>query len=68
VVVRTYIELAFYQLTPDERLIEGPKCLIAGRELQGEAVDFVDDSTLVLTSEALLGRPGTISRVQCPFQ
>ncbi|MGD8726818.1 MAG: hypothetical protein PVH40_04185 [Gemmatimonadales bacterium] len=68
VVVRTYIELAFYQLTPDERLVEGPKCLIAGRELQGEAVDFVDDSTLVLTSEALLGRPGTISRVQCPFQ
>jgi hypothetical protein len=68
VVVRTYIELAFYRLTEDERLVEGLKCLIAGRELQGEAVDFVDDSTLVLTSEAALGRPGTISRVRCPVQ
>ncbi len=68
VVVRTYIELGFYRLTEDEQLVEGPKCLIAGRELQGEAVDFVDDSTLVLTSEAVFGRRGVISRVRCPVQ
>ena len=66
-VVRTYIELAFYHLTEDELLIEGPKCLVAGRELQGEAVDFIDDSTLVLTSEAVLGRRGVISIVRCPI-
>jgi hypothetical protein len=66
-VVRTYIELAFYRLTDEERLVEATTCLIAGRELQGEAVDFLDDSTLVLTSEAAFGRPGSISKVRCPL-
>lgn len=67
-VIRTYIELAFYQLTEDEHLVETATCLIAGRELQGEAVDFLDDSTLVLTSEAAFGRPGSISKVRCPLE
>ena len=67
-VVRTYIELTFYRLTDDERIEDGTTCLIAGRELQGEAVDFVDDSTLVLTSETVFGRRGSIAWVRCPVQ
>ncbi len=65
-VVRTYIELTFYRLTDDEHIEGGTTCLVAGRELQGEAVDFVDDSTLVVTSEAVFGRRGSIAWVRCP--
>ena len=32
----------------------------------GEAIAFLDDGTLVVTSEALRGRAGTIHKVSCP--
>jgi hypothetical protein len=48
------------QLEPD-----GQPCWLGTREPQGEAVDFLDDDTLVLTSESFLGRHGTIHRVRC---
>src|SRR5439155_8627859 len=35
------------------------------RRLGGEAIDFLDDSTFVLTSEAGRRRPGTIDTVSC---
>lgn len=50
------------QLSPAAR-----RCPIARQEYQGEAVDFLDDTTLVLTSETG-GRAawGTIHTVRCP--
>jgi hypothetical protein len=65
--VRTYTELFFYSLTDES---EQPQligsCWLGLKEPQGEAVDFLDDSTLVFTSEAARGRRGGISRVRCP--
>jgi hypothetical protein len=67
VALRTYGEIyLFYsgvggRLTPAR---EGP-CNIAGLELGGEAVAFLNDSMLVLTSEAGRRRPGTIDTVIC---
>ncbi len=66
-VVRTYTELIFYQLDSEERPSRVGACWLGLREAQGEAVDILDDSTLVLTSEAGFGRPATISRVRCPI-
>ena len=66
-VVRTYTELLFYRwsdggtLTPD-----GPPCVLDANEPQGEGVDFLDEATVVLTSESLRGRRGPITIVRCP--
>ena len=67
VVIRTYGEIYFFTPDPAGRLSPmGRPCSIEGLDRAGEAVDFLDDSTLVLTSEAdLLGR-GTIHTVRCP--
>ena len=44
-----------------------PTCVIRGLEYQGEAVDFLNDSTLVVLSEAAgLKKPGSIHTVRCP--
>jgi len=66
VAVRTYTEIYFFIQRPGGRLSPiGPVCPIAGLERIGEAIDFLDDSTFVLTSEAdFLGR-GTIHTVRC---
>jgi hypothetical protein len=67
VVVRTYGEVAFFALGPDGTL--GPlraRCSVRGHEPQGEAVAFLDDRRLVLTSEARGGTPGPIHVVVCP--
>ncbi len=66
VAVRTYTEIYFFIPRPNGRLSPiGPVCPIAGLERVGEAIDFLDDSTFVLTSEAdFLGR-GTIHTVRC---
>ncbi len=65
--VRTYTELYLFSLTerPEGAQLVG-KCWLGLKEPQGEAVDFLDDTTLVFTSEAARGRRGGISRVQCP--
>jgi hypothetical protein len=41
-------------------------CNITGLEVQGEAIDFLDDSTFVLTSEADRRGRGSIHTVRCP--
>jgi hypothetical protein len=66
VAIRTYAEIYLYEVEADGRLarMSGRPCDVAGLARGGEAVDFVDDSTLVLTSEASRGRPGTISLVR----
>ena len=65
-VVRTYVDLVFYRLE-DGGLSDQAVCWLGVRDLQGEGVDFLDDSTLVLTSESVAGRPGTVARVRCPI-
>jgi len=66
VAIRTYTEIYFFSPRPGGRLIPiGPVCSIAGLERIGEAIDFLDDSTFVLTSEADFLGPGTIHTVRC---
>lgn len=67
--VRTYTELFFFTLSADGGLTPaGSPCFLgtaAGvAEPQGEAVDYLDEETLVLTSEAWRG-VGPIHRVRC---
>ncbi len=67
-VVRTYTELYFYRRDADGGLHRlGRPCWIGPREPQGEAVGFLDEYTLVLTSESAFGRVGGIARVRCPL-
>ena len=66
VAVRTYTEIYFFIPRPGGRLSPiGPVCPIAGLERIGEAIDFLDDSTFVLTSEADFFGRGTIHTVRC---
>jgi len=68
VAVRTYAEIYFFVPRADGRLTPSnrPVCNIAGLEPQGEAVDFLDDSTLVLTSEGGGRARARIHTVRCP--
>ena len=67
VALRTYTEIYLFYPGVGGRLLpvrERP-CNIAGLEIGGEAIDFLNDSTFVLTSEAGRRRPGTIDTVRC---
>lgn len=68
VALRTYAEIYFYHPGVGGRLTPARQrpCNIAGFDSGGEAIAFLDDSTLVLTSEAARRRPGTIHTVKCP--
>ena len=67
VAVRTYQAVYLFDLAEDGSLRpDGIACSIGGLELQGEGVAWLDEATLVLTSEGLLGFPGTISVGRCP--
>jgi hypothetical protein len=66
-VVRTYTQLFFFRRRRDGSLApDGLPCWLGLREPQGEGVAFLDARTLVLTSEANMGRPGVIHRARCP--
>lgn len=66
VAIRTYTELFFFRQGDDRRLTaEGSPCWLSTLQPQGEGVAFLDDSTLVLTSESVLGQAGPIHRVRC---
>jgi hypothetical protein len=67
--VRTYYEVYFYGLVSEGgesrwRDLRRP-CGLGDAEPQGEAIDYLDANTLLLTSERSRGRPGTIHRLQC---
>jgi hypothetical protein len=67
--VRTYSEIFFYALdmTPQGdrwRDLRKP-CFLGEIEPQGEAMDYLDDKTLIIGSETSQGRQGTLHRVQC---
>ena len=67
VAVRTYGEIFLFHLTGRGTLRPAwVGCGLGGLELQGEGVAWLDDSTLVLTSEGFLGFPGTITLGRCP--
>jgi len=68
VAIRTYSEIYLFRVGGGGRLAPARKaCDIAGLEPGGggEAIDFLNDSTLVLTSEASRRRAGTIHTVVC---
>ena len=68
--VRTYNEIFFYRADVGEggalrwRDLARP-CSLGDAEPQGEAIDYLDAQTLLLTSETAFGRAGTIHRVTC---
>ncbi len=67
VALRTYTEIYLFYPGVGGRLVAARDrpCNIAGMEIGGEAIDFLDDSALVMTSEAGRSRPGTIDTVKC---
>ena len=68
VAIRTYSEIYLFSAGAGGRLARAREaCDIAGLEPGGggEAIDFLNDSTLVLTSEASRRRAGTIHTVVC---
>src|SRR6266853_6234743 len=62
VALRTYTEIYLFYPGVGGRLLLARQhpCNISGIEIGGEAIDFLDDSTFVMTSEAGRSRPGTI--------
>jgi len=66
VAIRTYTELYLFPLLPLGHLGTPVVCNLAGLEPQGEGVEWLDSTRLVLTSESLAGRgPGPIHVVRC---
>jgi len=70
VAIRTYGEILFFHPGVGGRLTPARErsCDIGGLDEPGggEAIDFLDDGGVVVTSEALPRRAGTIHRVVCP--
>jgi hypothetical protein len=67
--VRTYSEIFFYALDATAqgdrwRDLHKP-CFLGEIEPQGEAMDYLDEKTLILGSETSQGRQGVLHRVQC---
>jgi hypothetical protein len=67
--VRTYSEIFFYAAENGPqgvrwRDLKRP-CFLGDTEPQGEAIDYLDDRTLVIGSETTPGHPGVLHRVQC---
>ncbi|MFN2570746.1 MAG: hypothetical protein ABR537_03895 [Gemmatimonadales bacterium] len=67
VALRTYSEIYLFYPGVGGRLLPARQrpCNISGVDVGGEAIDFLNDSTFVLTSEAAGRRPGTIHTVTC---
>lgn len=62
--VRTYVDVRFFRIEDGRWTATGAECAFGLREPQGEAVDFLDESTLVFTSERAGGQPA-IHRIRC---
>src|SRR5437773_40798 len=66
VAIRTYTEVYFFTPIAGGSLTRlGRPCSVLGLEPQGEAVAFLDDETLVLTSEAARGPRASLHVVRC---
>ncbi len=70
VALRTYAEIYLFRPGVGGRLlaVRDRPCDIAGLQIGGEAIDFLGDSTFVLTSEASSYRKGRIDTVTCSPQ
>jgi hypothetical protein len=68
VAVRTYREIYFLRLAGGRLLPDGPPraCDTFGLQIQGEGVDWLDQHTLVLTSESAFIQGGTVAVITCP--
>jgi len=66
--LRTYPEIYFFERDSDSAAwkLAAPPCWLGLNQPQGEALDFLNDTLIVLTSESALGRVGGIARVVCP--
>lgn len=67
-VVRTYRDLYLFDVQEDGRVVPGRginQCAIVGLEPQGEAVDWWDAHTFILTSERTRAGGGSIHLVRC---
>lgn len=62
--IRTFREVYLFPM--DEPLSAPRVCPVGTLQPQGEAVDFLDDESLVLTSEAPRGAAAPILQVRCP--
>ena len=69
IAVRTYSEIFFYALEdgPQGRRWRdlGRPCFLGEIEPQGEAIDYLDQKTLIIGSETSQGRRGVLHRVRC---
>lgn len=69
IAVRTYSEIFFYvsEKGPQGQRWRdlGKPCFLGDIEPQGEAIDYLDDKTLLIGSETSQGRAGVMHRVQC---
>lgn len=66
VVIRTYAGLFFFEADGDTlKPVGRPADAVATGQLQGEGVDFVGDSRLVLTTESQGGQPPRLALVTC---
>jgi hypothetical protein len=66
VVVRTYGELRFFEVSGDTLVPLGRTAgLVAPDQRQGEGADFIDDHRFVLTSEEQGANPASIAIVRC---
>jgi hypothetical protein len=67
--VRTYYEVYFFKLATRRGQMRwedvGQSCALGDAEPQGEGIDYLDEQTLLLTSERARGRPGSIHRLRC---
>ena len=63
-VVKTYTEIYLYRIEGGRWVLDGPACYVGPREPQGEAIDFIDDTTFILLSERSSGEP-TMFRARC---
>lgn len=68
VAIRTYGEVFLFRLSPEGRMLAGPRvgCELGGLDLLGEGIDWLDESRVVLTSEGVFGTAGTVSIARCP--
>jgi hypothetical protein len=67
--VRTYYEVYFFRVVKAGDAVSwrptGNPCFLGDAESQGEAIDYLDADTLLLTSERGRGTAGLIHRVRC---
>lgn len=67
VAVRTYHEIYLFRLTDQGTLRStGIACRLEALELQGEGIAWLDETTLVTSSEGVFGLPGAVSLGRCP--